>query len=88
MARLKRKGTTETFSVSVSPEVKARLKRAAERRHGGNVSALIEALAIEADRQEALDWLLARRPATDDREFEAFMLEMTGRRRRKRTSAA
>lgn len=62
MRKLKRRGKVETFSVSVTPETKARLRRAADRSYGGNVSALIEAIAVEADRQDALDWLLDRAP--------------------------
>ena len=78
-----------TFSVSVSPATKARLKKAAERSYGGNVSALIEAIALEADRRDALDWLLARAEPTDDVAFEEFMDEMQSPgRRKKRTHAA
>ena len=88
MARLKRHGKTETFSVSVSRETKARLRRAADRVYGGNVSAVIEAIALEADRQEALDWLLHRAPPIDDREFEMFMKEMTGPKRKRARRAA
>ena len=83
MPRHKRKGTTETFSVSVSPQTKARLRRAADRAYGGNVSALIEAIAVEADRQEALDWLLDRAAPIDDESFEAFMKEMAGPKRKR-----
>jgi hypothetical protein len=88
VTRLKRKGATETFSVSVSPATKKRLKRAAERAFGGNVSALIEAIALEADRREALDWLLRRAPPIDEHEFEAFMKEMARGKSRRSTSAA
>jgi len=88
MARLKRTGKMETFSVSVSSETKARLRKAAERIYGGNVSALIEAIALEADRQNALDWLLRRVPRIDDNAFEAFMKEMTGPRRKRARRAA
>jgi hypothetical protein len=66
----------ETFSVSVSPKTRARLRKAADRASGGSVSALIEAIAQEADRQEALDWLIHRVPLIDDEAFEAFMREM------------
>jgi post-segregation antitoxin (ccd killing protein) len=83
MPRPRRKGKTETFSVSVSPQTKARLRRAAARSYGGNVSALIEAIAREADRHEALDWLLQRAAPVDDDAFETFMQEMT-RPKRKR----
>jgi hypothetical protein len=89
MARLKRTGKMETFSVSVSPETKMRLRKAADRAYGGNVSALIEAIALEADRQDALDWLLRRAPPIGDAPFEAFMNEMGGGgRKRKRTRRA
>lgn len=67
-----------TFSVSVSPETRMRLQEAAARVYGGNVSALIEAIAVEAERQEALDWLLRRAAPVDDDRFAAFLEEMTG----------
>jgi hypothetical protein len=88
MARMKRRGKTETFSVSVTTETKARLRRAADRAYGGNVSAVIEAIALEADRQEALDWLLRRAPPVDDRAYDAFMKEMAGPKRKRTRSAA
>lgn len=88
MARLKRKGATETFSVSVSAATRRKLKRAADRAFGGNVSALIEAIALEAERQAALDWLLHRAPSIDDRAFEAFMREMTRITRKRSRRAA
>jgi hypothetical protein len=88
MARLKRKGATETFSVSVSPATKKVLKRAAERSFGGNVSAVIEAIALEADRCDALDWLLRRAAPVDERDFEAFMKEMARGKPRRSSSAA
>ena len=78
----------ETFSVSVSPETKERLRKAADRAYGGNVSALIEAIAVEADRQHALDWLLRRAPPIEDAPFEAFMNEMAGRKRKRPRPAA
>lgn len=88
MKRLKRSGKVETFSVSVSARTKARLRRAANRAYGGNVSALIEAIAVEADRQEALDWLLRRGAPIAAEAFEAFMLEMTAQKRRRPGHAA
>jgi hypothetical protein len=88
MARLKRSGKMETFSVSVSSKTKARLRRAADRAYGGNVSALIEAVAVEADRQGALDWLLRRAPPIADETFEAFMREMAGARPKRARRAA
>lgn len=81
-----------TFSVSVSAETKARLKKAAERLHGGNVSALIESIVTEAERREAADWLLSRSPPVDEAAYAEFMAEMTGvqpkRSRRRGRSAA
>lgn len=88
MPRPRRKGKTETFSVSVSQETRARLRRAADRAYGGNVSALIEAIAVEADRQEALDWLLHRAPPVDDEAFTGFMKEMVGPKRKRARRAA
>jgi hypothetical protein len=88
MPRLKRTGNMQTFSVSVSAETKARLRKAANRAYGGNVSALIEAIALEADRRDALDWLLYRVPPIDDKAFEAFMKEMAGPRRKRARRAA
>jgi hypothetical protein len=88
MPRPKRKGATETFSISVTPETRARLREAARRSHGGNVSALIEAIVVEAERQHALDWLLHRAPPVDDAAFEQFMKEMAGPKKRRRRSAA
>ena len=88
MARLKRKGETKTFSVSVSAETKARLRKAADRAYGGNVSAVIEAIALEVGRQDALDWLIRRAHPIDDDAFEAFMKEMAGPRRKRARRAA
>lgn len=88
MARLKRKGATETFSVSVSSETRKKLRRAADRAFGGNVSALIEAIAVEADRQDALDWLLHRAPPIDEDAYGAFLTEMKAPRRKRSRRAA
>jgi post-segregation antitoxin (ccd killing protein) len=55
-----RSGKTATFSISVDPETQRILKLEARRNYGGNVSALVTAIAKEAKRQSALDWLLQR----------------------------
>ncbi len=78
----------ETFSVSVSAKTKARLRKAAKRAYGGNVSALIEAIALEANRRDALDWLLHRAPRVDEEVFAAFMVEMAGPKRKRARRAA
>jgi hypothetical protein len=88
MARLKRKGDTKTFSVSVSGETQRKLRAAANRSYGGNVSALIEAIAVEADRQGALDRLLRDAPPVDEAAYSAFLKEMNGPPRRRRGRAA
>ena len=88
MARLKRKAVMETFSVSVTAETLARLRDAADRAYGGNVSALIEAIAVEADRRQALDGLLQRAPSVDDATYADFLREMAPRKKRGRRPAA
>lgn len=55
MKRKRRAGATETFSVSVDPQTKRRLKALATQRHQGNVSALITELAREGERQAAFE---------------------------------
>ncbi len=87
MTRVKRSGAKETFSVSVSPATKRLLKRAAERRFGGNVSALVEAIAVEADRRDALDWLVENSPPVSDSELAAFIAEARGPARKPKTPA-
>jgi hypothetical protein len=82
MTRLKRKGATRTFSVSVSDETQRKLKAAAKRAYGGNVSALIEAIALEADRQAALDRLLRDAPPVDRAAYAAFLREMATAKRK------
>jgi post-segregation antitoxin (ccd killing protein) len=76
VARLNRKGKTETFSVSVSSETRKQLKRAADRAYAGNVSALIEAIAREATRHEALEWLIDRAAPIDEKAYRAFLDEV------------
>jgi hypothetical protein len=82
------RGKLETFSVSVSAETRTRLRRAAERSYGGNVSALIEAIAVEADRRGALDWLLERLPPVDEDAYQAFLKEMVAPKRKRGRRAA
>lgn len=87
MTRLKRKGSTRTFSVSVSTATLRKLRAAARRSYGGNVSALVEAIALEADRQAALDRLLRDAPPVDERAYASFLAEMTGTGRKRGTAA-
>jgi post-segregation antitoxin (ccd killing protein) len=84
----KRPGNTATFSISVDLETQRILKKEAARSYGGNVSALVAAIAKEAKLQAALDWLLEGTKVTDA-ERAAFLDEVDGKRKaRKRRSAA
>ena len=75
-----RAGKTVTFSISVDQETQRILRAEAKRSYGGNVSALVSAIAKEAKRQAALDWLLqrAQRPPMTDAEQSALLAEIDG----------
>jgi thioesterase domain-containing protein len=76
--RLKRKGRTVTFSVSVDPNTRKLLRDVADRAYRGNVSELITQIAEQAARQEAAATLLRLhgRPSMSDEECEAFEREI------------
>jgi hypothetical protein len=57
--RPRRKGATETFSISVDAQTKKILRARADRLHGGNLSALITELGRAAERADAFDRLRA-----------------------------
>jgi post-segregation antitoxin (ccd killing protein) len=80
MAR--RSGKRSTVSISVDAERESILKAEAKRSYGGNVSALVAAIAKEAKRQGALDWLLqaAGAPRVTDAERDALLAEIDGKR--------
>lgn len=77
--RQRRKGATETFSVSVDRETKRLLKEAADQDHGGNVSALITELAREAARRKAAGEFLRGMgvPRMTEEEADAFEKEIS-----------
>ncbi|MCC6899980.1 MAG: hypothetical protein IT377_13460 [Polyangiaceae bacterium] len=84
----KRSGKTATFSISVDAATRRILKQEAERSYGGNVSALVAAIAKEAKRQAALDFLLEGNTMTED-ERARFLAEVDGKpapRRRRRAA--
>jgi len=83
-----RAGKTSTVSISVDAETRAILKAEAKRSYGGNVSALIAAIAKEARRQNALDWLLeaSGAPAMTDAERDSLLAEIDGKPKRKKRS--
>ena len=76
----RRPGTTATISISVDKETQRVLKEEAKRSYGGNVSALVAAIAKEAKRQSALDWLLQRsgRQEMSEAARDAFLAEIDG----------
>lgn len=79
---------THTFSISVDEETRRILKAEADRSFGGNVSALVAAIAKQAARQASLRALIAmlgQPPVTDD-ERAAFLDELDGRPRPRRRS--
>lgn len=82
-----RKRKTATFSISVDLETQRILKEEAARSYGGNVSALVAAIAKEAKRQAALDWLIGDREITEG-ERTAFLAEVDGKRPPKRRRRA
>ncbi len=77
MKKTRRAGATETFSVSVDRQTKRTLKKLAEEKHGGNVSALITELASEGARQAAFEraWRWYGGPEPTSRELEAIRAE-------------
>ena len=94
--RLKRKGRTVTFSVSVDSSTKKLLRDVADRAYRGNVSELITQIAEQAARQESAGRLLALhgRPGMTDEECAAFERELeaelaaqsSGKKRRRRVA--
>lgn len=58
--RSRRAGATETFSVSVDPATKRALRKLADSRYGGNLSALVTDFAEEARRRMAASQYLER----------------------------
>ena len=81
---------THTFSISVDEETRRILKTEADRSFDGNVSALVSAIAKQAQRQASLRELIAllgQPPVTDD-ERAAFLGELDGAARRRRRSKA
>ena len=82
----RRAGKTVTISISVDEETQRLLKAEAKRNYGGNVSALVAAIAREAKRQSALEWLLQRAgtlPMTDE-DRAALLAEIDGKPSRKK----
>jgi hypothetical protein len=75
--RSRRAGATETFSVSVDAETKRALRKLADADYGGNLSALVTDLAVEARRRLAAGRYLKRLRIPPLTPHEADALEAT-----------
>src|SRR5262249_10364374 len=71
----RRRGATQTFSVSVDPETKKALRALADREFGGNLSALIADLAEDARRRMQAAGYLRRHGETKLTKTEVEELE-------------
>jgi hypothetical protein len=65
-----------TFSVSVRPSTKSTLRRIANRRYGGSVSALVETVALQAERLDALAELLEAAKEPSAHAYQDFLDEL------------
>ena len=54
----RKKGPVKTFSVSVDAKTKGILKAHADRLFDGNMSAMISAFGREAEKRDAMHWLI------------------------------
>lgn len=86
----KRPGRTATFGISVDEETRRILKTEADRRYGGNVSALVAAMAREARRRAAFEWILrwSNVPRMTDEERQALREDLSGETARKKKPRA
>ena len=86
----RRSGASQTFGISVTPATKKALKAAARRRHGGNVSALIEELAEGLKRQEAFErlWKWYGGPELTDKDRRSLDAEIIGKKSNRRRNKA
>jgi hypothetical protein len=86
----RKKGPVETFSVSVDATTKRILKAHAERAFGGNVSAMISAFGREAEKRDAMHWLVQDSGGTSLTEEirEQLATEFHGTKKKRKTRAA
>ena len=84
------KRSVETFSVSVDARTKRLLKKHADRLFHGNMSALISAFGREAEKRDALDWLIrdAGGSSLTDELRDEIDAEFRGSKRKKQKPAA
>jgi hypothetical protein len=75
----RRPGKTSTFSISVDEETRKILRAEAKRSYGGNVSALVAAIAKEVKRRKAFDYLLAGVSPMTAAQRQALLDEIDGK---------
>ncbi len=88
---MKRKpGSTETFSVSVDATTKRILKAHAARVFDGNMSAMISAFGREAEKRDAMHWLIqdSGGAALTEELREELATEFHGTKKTRKTRAA
>ncbi|MCL2776561.1 MAG: hypothetical protein FWD73_01055 [Polyangiaceae bacterium] len=85
----RKKGPVETFSVSVDAKTKKVLKAHADRLFDGNMSAMISAFGREAEKRDAIHWLVqdAGGSALTDALREELSTEFHGTKKRKKPAA-
>ncbi len=89
LAMRRRAGPVETFSVAVDARTKKILRAHADRLFDGNMSALISAFGREAEKRDAMDWLLqdAGGSALTDELRQQLAAEFHAPKKRKRSAA-
>ena len=85
----RRRGPVATFSVSVDAGTKRILKAHADRVFDGNVSAMISAFGREAEKRDAMHWLVqdAGGSMLTEELRAALAAEFRGKRKRKTRAA-
>jgi hypothetical protein len=86
----RKRGPVETFSVSVDATTKRILKAHAMRVFDGNVSAMISAFGREAERRDAMHWLVqdSGGSALTEELREQLAAEFHGTKKKRKTRAA
>ncbi|MCL2726216.1 MAG: hypothetical protein FWD69_17470 [Polyangiaceae bacterium] len=85
----RKKGQIEIFSVSVDAKTKRVLKAHADRVFDGNMSAMISAFGREAEKRDAIHWLVqdAGGSTLTDELREELSTEFHGTKKRKKPAA-
>lgn len=85
-----KRGPVTTFSVSVDAATKRILKAHAARVFDGNMSALISAFGREAEKRDAMNWLVEDTggPSLTDELRERIAADFHGTKKKRKTRAA